>query len=152
MLYLARIQEKFVLIKTNLFTLVIHLQKTSSRRLQDVLVKTNILVLVVILQEVFNTLSWRYPGKSQDFFETSSRCRQEVFQKQLQDVLNFKIFWISKVLVFYFTTPLVAAYRGVFRTWSNICNGNFLRKYLTALSCWLFLQKSSIADVRVGWK
>ena len=29
---------------------------------------------------------------------------------------------------------LVAAYRGVFRTWPNIYNGAFLRKYLTLLS------------------
>ena len=98
---------------------VIHLQKTSSRRIQDVLVKTNILVLVVSLQEVCNTLSWRYPGKSQDFM--TSR---------------------AKVLVFHFTAPLVAAYRGVFRTWWNIYDGDFLRKYLTALSCWPFLQKA----------
>ena len=30
---------------------------------------------------------------------------------------------------------LVAAYRGVFRTRSNIYNAALLRKYLTALSC-----------------
>ena len=42
-----------ILIKTNIFTLVISLQKTFSRRLQDVLIKTNIFVLVICLQDVF---------------------------------------------------------------------------------------------------
>ena len=36
---------------------------------------------------------------------------------------------------------LIASYRGVFRTWSNIYNGVFLQKYLTALSCSLFSEK-----------
>ena len=35
----------------------------------------------------------------------------------------------------------MAAYIGVLRTWSNIYNEAFLRKYLTALSRYLFWQK-----------
>ena len=42
-----RLQD--VLIKTNMFALVLRLQKTSSRRLQDILVKTNIFVLAICL-------------------------------------------------------------------------------------------------------
>ena len=45
---------------------------------------------------------------------------------------------------------LVGAYRGVFRTWSNIYKGAFLRKNLIALSCYLFSRKRSVADVRLG--
>ena len=50
-------------------------------------------------------------------------------------VQNLQEIKISQVLVFQFTTTLVAAYRCIFRTWSNIYNGAFLRKYLKALSC-----------------
>ena len=65
------------------------------RRLQDVLIKTNIFVLVIRLQDVFKTFSRRL----QDVFKTSSRRLakmssrrfQDVLQKRLQDV--FKTFW-----------------------------------------------------------
>ena len=73
-----------VLIKTNIFALVIHLQKTSWRRLQDVLIKTNIFVLAIRLQDVFKTFSRRL---------------QDVLQKRLQDIFKtsckdaFKMFW-----------------------------------------------------------
>ena len=40
-----------------------------------------------------------------------------------------------QVLVFNLLHLLVAANRGVFRTWSNIYNGALLRKYLRPLSC-----------------
>ena len=48
-----------VLMKANIFLLIIHLQKTSSRCLQDVLVKTNIFVLSIRLQDVFKISSRR---------------------------------------------------------------------------------------------
>ena len=91
------------------------LQKTSSRRLEDVLIKTNIFVLVIHLhlQDVFKTFSRRL----QDVFKTSCKnvfktsrhlqdvlrgCFHEVFKKfsrhpakmswrHLQDI--FKTFW-----------------------------------------------------------
>ena len=69
-----RLQD--VLIKTNMFALALRLQKTSSRRLQDVLVKTNIFVLAIRLQDVFKTFSRRL----QDIFKTSSRRLQNVFK------------------------------------------------------------------------
>ena len=53
-----------------------------------------------------------------------------------------RVIKISQVLYFFILlTFLVAAYRGVFRTWSNIYNGVFLRKHLVALSCELFSQE-----------
>ena len=67
-----RLQD--VLIKTNMFTLALCLQKTSSRRLQDVLAKTNIFVLAIPLQDVFKTFSRHL----QDVFKTSLRHLQDV--------------------------------------------------------------------------
>ena len=42
--------------------------------------------------------------------------------------------------------------KGVFRTLSNIWDEAFLRKLLTAFTRWLFLQKCSIVDLRLGSK
>ena len=94
------------------------LQKTSSRRLQNVLIKTNIILLVICLQNVFKTFSRRpqdvfktsfqkrlqYISKTssrcfqdvfktssrlvQDILKTPSRCLQDVLQRSLQDVLR----------------------------------------------------------------
>ena len=75
------------LIKTNIFALALGLQKTPSRRLQDVLVKTNIFVLAICLQDVFKTFSRRLQDifktfwrRLQDVFKTSSRPLQGVFK------------------------------------------------------------------------
>ena len=91
-----RLQDIF---KTNIFALVICLQKTSSRRLQYVLIKTNIFVLAIHLQDVFKTSSRHLqdilPRRLQDAFKRSSRCPQ----KRLQDIFKtsckdaFKMFW-----------------------------------------------------------
>ena len=75
----------------------LHLQKTSSRRLdedeyilinhtssEDVLVKTNIFVLSIRLQDVFKTFSRRL----QDIFKTSSRRLANTSWRHLQDVLK----------------------------------------------------------------
>ena len=78
-----RLQKMFSrrLNKTNIFALVIHLQKTPSRRLQDVLVKTNIFVPDIRLQHVFKT-----------------SCKNvKTYLRHLQDVLKMwcitDIFW-----------------------------------------------------------
>ena len=63
-----------------MFASALRLQKTSSRRLQDVLVKTNIFVLAIRLQDVFKTFSRRL----QDVFKTSSRR----LEKRLQDIFK----------------------------------------------------------------
>ena len=109
-------------------------------------------------QQIFILIeaSWRrfFSKFSEDVFKTSSRRLQHVFETYFEDYylqknLPRSHFWeiydqwikfptvkkISQVLVFQYTTPLVAAYRGVFRTWLNIYNELFWRKYLTALSC-----------------
>ena len=89
-----RLQD--VMIKTNIFVLVIRLQdvfKTSSRRLQDVLSRH--------LQNIFKTSSRRlaktssrhfqyvfktFSRRLQDVFKTSSRRLAKTFSKHLQDV------------------------------------------------------------------
>ena len=85
-----RLQE--VLIKTNMFTLALRLQKTSSRRLQEVLVKTNIFVLAIRLQEVFKTFSRRLAKTSsrgfQDVFKASWKNVVKTSSRRLQDVLQ----------------------------------------------------------------
>ena len=80
-----RLQDVFI--KTNIFALFIRLQKTSWRRLEDVLVKANILVLVIRLQDVFKTSS-RHLAKTswkrlENVFKSSSRHLQDVFKTSL---------------------------------------------------------------------
>ena len=81
-----------MLIKTNIFTLLIRLQKTSSRRLQDVLIKTNIFVLVIRLQDLFKTFLRRvqdvYQKRLQDVLKTPSRRLQDISPKRLPDVFK----------------------------------------------------------------
>ena len=88
-------KQTFVLMKTS-FVFVFR------RCLQDVLIKTNIFVMVIRLQDVFNTSSRRLAKTSskhlqdvfktscKNVFKTSSRRFQDVFKKSsrhLQDVL-----------------------------------------------------------------
>ena len=88
------------MIKANIFTLVIRLQKTFSRRLQDVLVKTDIFVIAICLEDA---LQRRLKGVLQkrlednfktslrrfkNVFKTSSRHLQEALPRRLQDVLQ----------------------------------------------------------------
>ena len=80
-----RLQD--VLIKTNMFALALRLQKTSSRRLdQDQYIRLGH-TSSRRLQDVFKTSSRRL----QDVFKTSSRHLQDVFKtssRRLQDVLQ----------------------------------------------------------------
>ena len=64
----------------------LHLQKTSSRRLQDVLIKTNIFALVIRLQKT----SSRRLGQDQyiRLSHTSSRRLAKIYSIHLQDVLK----------------------------------------------------------------
>ena len=80
--HLSSSSSEDVLIKTNMFALALRLQKTSSRRLQDVLVK--IFVLAICLQDVFKTFSRRL----QDVFKTSSKRLVKMSSRHLQDVFN----------------------------------------------------------------
>ena len=83
-----------VLMKTNIFLLIIRLQNTSSRRLQDVLVNTNIFVLSIHLQDVFKTFSRQlqdvFKTSCYNVFKTSSKHLQDVSQIRLEDI--FKMF------------------------------------------------------------
>ena len=82
---------------------LIHLQKTSSRCLQDLLTKTNIFVLVIRLQDVFKMFLrhlqdvlqkrlqyvFKTPSRRfEDVFKTSSRHLQNILQRHLQDVFK----------------------------------------------------------------
>ena len=62
-----------VLIKTNILTLLIRLQKMSSRRLD---------------QDQYIRLSYTSSSRLQDVFKTSSRRLQDVLQKGLQGILK----------------------------------------------------------------
>ena len=113
-----------VLIKTNIFALLIRLQKMSSRRLQDDLIKTIIFVLAIHLQDVFKTFSRRFQDVLQkllqdifrmsckDFFKTLSRriirlnClpRSHFWEIFGQCRKFLKFYHKSMVLVFAFTT------------------------------------------------
>ena len=131
-----------------------HLQgvfKTSSRRLQDVLKLKN--VFKTSLRRII-----KLNCSCEHVFEKdSTRFRDFLFQRRLsseeyaQVILLLINLWsgykigkrdknlscqiVKKVLVLQFTTPLVATFRCVFRTWSNIYNGAFLQKYFKSLSC-----------------
>ena len=47
---------------------------------------------------------------------------------------------------------IVIIFRGVFRTQSNVYDGAFSGKLVTAERCQQFLQKTSVVDVRLGSK
>ena len=63
------------------------LSLTSSRRLQDILVKTNIFVLVIRLQDVFKTSSRHLrdvlPRRLQDIFKTSCKDIFKTFSRRI---------------------------------------------------------------------
>ena len=94
-------QQTFVLMKTfwrrleDVFRL--RLQKTSSRRGQDVLIKTNMFALALRLQKTssrrlgqdqYIRLGHTSSRRLQDVFKTSSRRLQDVFKTSCQDVFN----------------------------------------------------------------
>ena len=113
-----RLQD--VLMKTNIFLLIIRLQKTSSRRLgqdqyirlgytssrrlQDVF-KTSSRRLAKTssrhLQDVFKTSSKRLQDVLKNVFKTSSRRLQDVLQRYLQDVFKtyhqVKLFLLTRL-------------------------------------------------------
>ena len=82
--------------KTNIFLLIIRLQKTSWRRLEDVLVKTSIIVLSIRLQDVFQMFSRHLQDvlkddlqkRLQDVFKKSSRRFQDVFKTSSRRLAN----------------------------------------------------------------
>ena len=97
----------------------LRLQKTSSRRLQDVLIKTNMFALALRLQKTSSR-------RLQDVFKTFSRRLQDVLQRYLQDVFKtyhqVKLFLLTRLREVFNTFlrlsfPMTVIYRG-------ICLGN----------------------------
>ena len=89
-----------VLIKTNIFVLVLHLQKTCSRRLQDALVKTNILNV--------------FTASCKNVFKTSSRCLQDVFKTYRQVKLSLLTSLRDVFNTFLRRTAKMVIYRKIF--------------------------------------
>ena len=92
-------KQTFVLMKTS-FVFAFR------RCLQDVLIKTNIFVMVIRLQDVFKT----FPRRLQDVFKTScqnviktsSRCLQDVFKtisRRFQDVFKTSSRRLAKTFI-----------------------------------------------------
>ena len=115
------------------------LQKTSSRRLEDVLIKTNMFASALRLQKTssrrlgqdqYIRLGYTSSRRLQDVFKTSSRHLQDVLQRYLQDVFKtyhqVKLFLLTRLWEVFNTFlrrsfPKTVIYRG-------ICLGNtFLR-------------------------
>ena len=96
------------------------LAKTSSRHLQDVFKTYHQVKLFLLtrLWEAFNTFLRRsFPKMIIYRGICPGNTTSDKFMVSVQNLQEIKI---SQVLVFQFTTPLVAAFRCVFRTWSNI--------------------------------
>ena len=157
-------QKTFFLMKTSLrrhsSPSSEHIFKASSRRLdqdeyvslshttsEDLLVKINIFVLTIHLWDIFNQVKLFLLTSLRDVIKMFLRrtpkavvhgriCLGHTSEKLMVSVQHLQEWY--KFLKFSFFTllhHLVTAYRSVFRTWSKICNGAFLRKYLTALTC-----------------
>ena len=92
---------------------------------KDVLIKSNKFSLVIHLQDVFKTSSSRFAKTSsrhlQDIFKTSSRHLQDVLQSCLQDV--FKMYFQVKLF-------LVTQFQDVFQTFSK-CFWEMLQRQLS---------------------
>ena len=81
------------LIETDIFALVVRLQKTSSRLRQDVIIKTNIFFLIIGLQDMFKMISKRLQGifemSCKTVFKISSRRFEDMSWRRLGEKENF---------------------------------------------------------------
>ena len=102
----TRLDEE-VLIKTNIFAILIRLQKTSSRRLH---------------QDQYIRLGHTSSRRLQVVFKTSSRHLQDVLQRCLQDA--FKTY--HQVILF-----LLTSFQDVFKTYSQRFWGVLQRRLFT---------------------
>ena len=112
--------------------------KTSSRRLQDILKTSSRRLAKRCLQDLFKTYHWAnlfLLTQFQDVFETFSKRFQNVVQRRLSKegfvlVTLLRNLWSAYKIcqsdksfsnfIFSHYYLLVVAYKGVFRTWSNI--------------------------------
>ena len=161
--------DEEVLIKRNIFTLLTRLQKTSSRRLQDVFKTSS-----RHLQDVFKTyyqVKLFLVTQFQDVFEMYSKLSWDVLPGQLSiGGLARSHFWeiygqctkfprvvkVSQVLVFHFTTPFSCCLQRRISNlvehlqslqWSFFCENTY--RYWAVN---YFRKKSSIPDIWLGWK
>ena len=95
------------MIKANIFTLAIRLQKTFSRRLQDVLVKTDIFVIVICLEEALpRRLQDVLQKRPQDIFKTSRKdtfktlSRRIIKLTRLRDVFTTYVRRTAKAVIY----------------------------------------------------
>ena len=113
-----------VLIKTNIFALVIRLQKMSSRCLQDVLVKTNIFILAIRLQDVFKTSSRRVAKTSsrllQDFFKRSCQNVFKTSSRRLQDVFKTSSRCLAKMSSIHLQDVFKTSYKDIFKMFQDV--------------------------------
>ena len=126
------------------------LQKTSSRRLQNVLIKTNIIALVIRLQDVFAKASPRHlqnvfkttcknvfktsSRRLQDVLKTSSRCLQDLLQRYLKDVFKtyrqIKLFFLISLRDVFKTFLRRTAKRVIYR---RIFLGHTSQKFIVSV-------------------
>ena len=125
------------------FYMIFYPSKHSSwwRRLQDVLIKTNIFALLIILQmtssRVFKTSSRRF----QDIFKTSSRCFENVFKtspRHLRDVIKTSSRRFQDVLKTH-----SRRLQDIFKTLFNDIFKTFLRRIIKLNCSWLHNFKTS---------
>ena len=133
--------------------------KTSSRFLQDVLPrrfhKTSSRCIILLnfltrLWDVYNTFL-RLTVRMVIYSRICLGHTSEKFMVSVQNLRGWKKF--LRFLIFALLHLLVATFRDVFRTWSNIYNGFFFVKILNGVKLWtIFPKKSSIVDAWLCWK
>ena len=114
----------------------LRLQKTSSRRLQDVLIKMNIFTLVIRLQKASSRRLGqeryiRLGHTSSRRFQTSSGCLQDDLQRCLQDVFKMyhqvKSFLLTRLRDIFNTFLRRTAQTVIYR---RICLGHTPEKFM----------------------
>ena len=109
------------MLETNKFALVIRLQKTSSRCLQNVLVKSNLFLLVIRIEDVFKTFSRRLPKKSsRRFARAFSRRLQDIFKTSYQNVFKTSSKHLAKISSRHLQDVLQRCLQDVFKTYHQV--------------------------------
>ena len=105
----------------------------------------------ILLQSQYSTSSANQRSMFSSYRTKSTDLQSKLIDWFLYDWKNWLLMaqYITDLLHCYYTLNLR---RGIFRTQSNIYDGAFMRKWLKAKSCQLFSRKSSIVNVRLGFK
>ena len=117
--------------------LTLRLQKKSSRRLQDVLIKTNIFVLVIRLQDVFKTFSRSLQDIFKTFcygvFKTSCKNVFKTFSRRFENVFKISSKHFQDAFKTYYQVKLflVTHFQDVFETYSKRFWDALLRRLST---------------------